>query len=99
MKANWGVDMTFFRNHDSVFDVMWSFLGKMADAAGYIAFAALVGELADHTPYLNTAVPNVMKAFTDSDYFFGNLDKVGATIGFFSFYTSSFRITRRNIGV
>ncbi len=77
-----------------------SFLGKMATAAGYIAFAALVGELADHTPYLSTAVPDVMKAFTGSDYFFGNLDKAGATLGlFFSIYTPRFTTTRLDIGV
>jgi CTP-dependent riboflavin kinase len=43
---------------------------------------ALFGEILDHTPYLNTAISETLNTMFHTNYFTGNLDKLGATIGF-----------------
>jgi CTP-dependent riboflavin kinase len=43
---------------------------------------ALFGEILDHTPYLNTAISETLNTIFHTDYFTGNLDKLGATLGF-----------------
>jgi len=51
-----------------------------------VGIAAFIGEAMDHVPYISTAVPEALKGLTNSDYFHGNLDKLGAALGFFGYY-------------
>jgi hypothetical protein len=51
-----------------------------------IGAAALVGEAMDHAPYISTAVPEAIEQLTRSEYFHGNLDKLGAALGFIGHY-------------
>ena len=51
---------------------------------------ALFGEILDHTPYLNTAISETLNTIFHTDYFTGNLDKLGATLGFFSGFFKSY---------
>jgi hypothetical protein len=43
---------------------------------------ALSGEILDHTPYLSTAISETLNTVFHTEYFTGNLDKLGATLGF-----------------
>jgi hypothetical protein len=45
---------------------------------------ALVGEILDYIPYLNTAISETLNTMFHTNYFTGNLDKFGATLGFIS---------------
>ena len=67
-----------------------------ASVAG-AGFGAIGGEILDHMPYLNHAIPEGIaylgNAFSDQDtveeatqYLQGNLDKVGAAMGFLGGY-------------
>lgn len=60
------------------------FLSRFGYGAMIVAASALLGELADNFPYIRTAIPHVMQEVTGSNYFYGNLDKLGATLGFFA---------------
>jgi len=51
-----------------------------------IGAAALVGEAMDHIPYISTAVPEAIEQIIRSEYFHGNLDKLGAVLGFIGHY-------------
>jgi len=51
-----------------------------------VGVAALAGEAMDHVPYISTAVPEAIKGLTNSEYFYGNLDKLGAALGFIGHY-------------
>lgn len=51
-----------------------------------IGIAALAGEVMDHVPYVSKAVPEAIKGLTNSEYFYGNLDKLGAVLGFVGYY-------------
>ena len=72
------------------------FIGSTVGAG----FGALGGEILDHIPYLNQAIPKGVaylgNAFSDSDttqqvmdYLNGNLDKVGACMGFLGGFVKS----------
>jgi hypothetical protein len=50
---------------------------------------ALFGEILDHTPYLSTAISETLNAAFHTEYFTGNLDKLGATLGFVSGFLKS----------
>lgn len=64
----------------------------------YAGFGALGGEALDWTPYLGTAIPEGFAYMRDifsntdngqtRDFLIGNLDKVGATLGFLSSFVS-----------
>jgi hypothetical protein len=56
-------------------------LAFLSAAAG-AAVGALFGEILDNTPYLNTAISDTLNVMFHTNYFTGNLDKVGATLGF-----------------
>ncbi len=60
----------------------------VVDCVGYIAVSALLGELMDHVPYMHTAIPHAIEGITRSNYFYGNLDKLGAALGFVNVYLS-----------
>jgi len=51
-----------------------------------VGIAALAGEVMDHIPYISKAIPEVLEELTNSEYFHGNLDKLGATLGFVGNY-------------
>ena len=54
--------------------------------AGSAALGALAGEIVDHIPYLNYAIPKSLEEILKTNYFYGNLDKLGATLGFIGGY-------------
>ena len=71
----------------------------VASVAG-AGFGAIGGEILDHVPYLNHAIPEgiayIGNAFSDQDtvknakeYLQGNLDKVGAAMGFLGGYVKA----------
>ena len=49
-----------------------------------VVAGALLGELADHIPYIKDSIPHVMQELTGSCYFSVNLDKLGTALGFVS---------------
>jgi hypothetical protein len=51
-------------------------------AAGGAIIGAICGEILDHLPYLNTAISDTLNTIFHTNYFTGNLDKLGATLGF-----------------
>ncbi|MFH1425302.1 MAG: hypothetical protein ABIG28_01045 [archaeon] len=51
-----------------------------------IATGSLAGEIIDQTPYFSTAISETLNQITHSDFFQGNLDKLGTTLGFASHY-------------
>jgi hypothetical protein len=53
---------------------------------------ALFGEILDHTPYLNTAISETLNTIFHTNYFTGNLDKLGATLGFVSGFFKSYHL-------
>jgi hypothetical protein len=53
-------------------------------AAGGAIIGAICGEILDHLPYLNTAISDTLNTIFHTNYFTGNLDKLGATLGFIS---------------
>ncbi len=61
-------------------------VGKILGLGITVTFAALAGEVMDHVPYISTAVPEAIKGLTNSGYFYGNLDKLGAALGFIGYY-------------
>jgi len=64
-------------------------------AAGSAALGALAGEIVDHIPYLNYAIPKTLEEIFKTNYFYGNLDKLGATLGFIGgFFKSYIRVEK-----
>ena len=61
-------------------------LGGIVGLGVTVGLAALAGEVMDHIPYISTAVPEAIRGLTNSEYFYGNLDKLGATLGFVGKY-------------
>jgi hypothetical protein len=53
---------------------------------------ALFGEILDHTPYLNTAISETLNVIFQTNYFNGNLDKLGATLGFVSGFFKNYNL-------
>jgi len=53
---------------------------------------ALFGEILDHTPYLNTAISETLNTMFHTNYFTGNLDKLGATLGFIGGFFKSYHL-------
>jgi hypothetical protein len=53
---------------------------------------ALFGEILDHIPYLNTAISDTLNTVFHTNYFTGNLDKVGATLGFVAGFFKGYNI-------
>jgi hypothetical protein len=53
---------------------------------------ALFGEIIDHIPYLNTAISDTLNVMFHTNYFTGNLDKVGATLGFVAGFFKGYNI-------
>ncbi|MCC5993978.1 MAG: hypothetical protein LM587_00030 [Candidatus Aenigmarchaeota archaeon] len=53
---------------------------------------ALFGEILDHIPYLNTAISDTLNTMFHTNYFTGNLDKVGATLGFVAGFFKGYNI-------
>ena len=47
-----------------------------------VGAAAVAGEVMDHIPYVSTAIPEAIRALTNSEYFYGNLDKLAAAACF-----------------
>jgi hypothetical protein len=60
------------------------FLSTALHALMGALLGALVGEILDWIPYLNTVIPETLNAMFHTNYFTGNLDKFGATLGFIS---------------
>ncbi|MEM4461086.1 MAG: hypothetical protein QXY70_03040 [Nanopusillaceae archaeon] len=51
-------------------------------AVGGALIGAVFGEILDHVPYLGPAIQDTLNTIFHTNYFTGNLDKVGATLGF-----------------
>jgi hypothetical protein len=58
--------------------------------------AAVMGEAMDHVPYINTAVPEAINQIAKTEYFHGNLDKLGAALGFLGCYLRRATETKKN---
>ena len=98
-------DIIYENNSESRFDKIkeYTLIGSgitglvLGALAGYTilstAVGAFMGEILDHIPYFNTAIPKAIEELTRSSYFYGNLDKLGAALGFigsfFRAYTPS----------
>jgi hypothetical protein len=57
-----------------------------------VLIGALFGEILDHTPYLNTAISETLNTIFHTNYFTGNLNKVGATLGFVAGFFKGYNI-------